>query len=342
MLWAVILAGGSGTRFWPLSTPSRPKQLLPLVGEISTAEASVRRLRGLVPPERTLLVTNAALAPVLAERLGIEAANVLVEPRPASTAPALAWATHEAGRRDPDAMILSLHADWAVADERRFQATARQAADVAARHDRLVLVGMRPDRPETGYGYILPGDALGDEARVVARFTEKPSQGRATRLIEMGALWNSGLFVWTARRLRAELEQHCPEVAGALAPLDAGDVAGFFREVREVTIDEGVLERSARVAVIAGDFGWDDVGTWEALRRVRPRDPAGNVLVGRALAFESRDCIVWSEDVAVVLDGVQDLVVVQANGRVLVTTRERAASLKKMLDALPRDVRDVS
>jgi mannose-1-phosphate guanylyltransferase len=341
MRWAVILAGGSGTRFWPLSTPQRPKQLLPLTGSTSTAEEAVDRLTGLIPRERVLVVTGPALAPHLQEKLQLSNSNILVEPRAASTAPALIWATTEAQRRDPEAEVLSLHADWAVGDAAAFRRTADAALTAARQYRRLVTVGVVPSRPETGYGYIVPGPPLGDGARMVARFSEKPDAATALDLMAAGALWNSGLFAWTADRLLAEAEVHTPEVAPHLAALRSGDVERFFREVTPISIDVGLLERSTSVAVVSGAFAWDDIGTWQALTRVRPKDPNGNVIVGRAYMHHSEDCIVWAERDTVVLSGVQDLIVVQANGRILVMPSEQAASMKQLLDALPPDVRDV-
>lgn len=341
MKWAVLLAGGSGTRFWPLSSPSNPKQLLPLTGPGSTAEDAVARLDGLVPKERVLLVTGAALAEQLKRRLGLGDANVLVEPKAASTGPALIWASHEALRRDPDAEVLSLHADWSIGDPVAFRRTAAQALETAVVHDRLVTVGMIPSRPETGYGYIVPGKPLDAIARSVARFQEKPDAATALDLMAAGALWNSGLFAWTARRLLDEVRRHTPEVASALSRLDAADVEGFFRKVTPISIDVGVLERSSRVAVVSGAFAWDDIGTWEALARVRPKDPAGNVIIGPAVAHESHDCIIWSSGEPIVVSHMQEVVVVQANGRVLVMPRHGSAELKKVLDALPPAIRDL-
>lgn len=341
MRWAVILAGGSGTRFWPLSTPENPKQLLPLAGSTSTAEESIDRLTGLIPRERTLVVTGAALASQIQERLKLPPSNMLVEPRAASTAPALIWATWEAQRRDPQAEVLSLHADWAVGDAAAFRRTADTALTIASQHDCLVTVGVVPSRPETGYGYIVPGPPLGDGARMVARFSEKPDAATALDLMAAGALWNSGLFAWTAERLLAEVATHTPEVSPNLPALRAGDVERFFAGVTPISIDVGLLERSASVAVVSGAFAWDDIGTWQALTRVRPKDTSGNLVVGSAFLHESEDCIVWSDRDTVVLSGVQDLVVVQANGRILVMPSERAASMKQLLDALPPEIRDV-
>jgi mannose-1-phosphate guanylyltransferase len=341
MRWAVVLAGGSGTRFWPLSTPENPKQLLPLAGSTSTAEESIDRLTGLIPRERILVVTGTALATQIQDRLKLPQANILVEPRAASTAPALIWATWEAQRRDPQAEVLSLHADWAVGDSAAFRRTADTALTIARQHDCLVTVGVVPSRPETGYGYIVPGPSLGDGARMVARFSEKPDAATALDLMAAGALWNSGLFAWTAERLLAEVEAHTPEVEPYLPALRAGEVDRFFREVTPISIDVGLLERSASVAVVSGAFAWDDIGTWQALTRVRPKDTSGNLVVGNAFLHEAEDCIVWSDQDTVVLSGVQDLIVVHANGRILVMPSARAGSMKQLLDALPPEIRDV-
>jgi mannose-1-phosphate guanylyltransferase len=338
--WAVVLAGGVGSRFWPLSTSARPKQLLPLAGDRPLIAASVLRVLPLVPAARVVVVTSRALADATRAALpDLPAANVLAEPFAASTAPALAWATAVAARQDPDAVVLSLHADWTVANEVGFRETAAAALDLAVSHDVVVTVGARPTRPEIGYGYIVPGAPLpGTAARRIARFVEKPSRERATALIAEGAAWNTGLFAWTARRFRAELEAGTPEIAGALAALDAGDVAGFFRGVRPVSVDVGLFERTARGATLTADFGWDDVGSWAALARVRPADAHGNVAAGRVFAVESRDSVFWAEDGALVAYGVDGIVAVRVGGVTLVTTTERATTLKTLLNDLPADL----
>ncbi len=341
MKWAVILAGGSGSRFWPLSSPRRPKHLLPLSGLNSTAEQAVSRLEGLVPRERVLVVTGADLAPALQALLGLAPENILIEPCAASTGPALVWATAEAWRRDKDAEVLSLHADWVVRDEAIFRETAAIALETARQYARLVTVGIVPSRPETGYGYIVPGPPLGPVARSVERFSEKPDAATALDLMATGALWNSGLFAWTAAVLLEQIAAHTPEIAPHLPLLTQGDVAGFFRSVTPVSIDVGLLERSPQVAVVKGDFSWDDVGTWDALPRVRRRDDRGNVAVGPVYLDEVHDSVIWSDAEPIVVSGVKDLVVVRANGRILVMSRARAADLKKVLDALPPEVRDL-
>lgn len=339
--WAVILAGGSGTRFWPLSSPSHPKQLLPLTGDRSSAEDTVDRLAGFIPPEQILVVAGAGLADLLRQRLHLPVENFLVEPRPASTAPALVWATHEAARRDPDAAVLSMHADWIVRDPAAFVSAAGTAIAAAREHHRLITVGIVPSRPETGFGYIVPGDRLDQHTCTVEHFVEKPNAARALDLIADGALWNSGLFAWRATDLRNEVIAHTPEVAEALPALDAGNPSEFFRRVEEISIDVGLFERSAMVAVVSGDFAWDDIGTWEALARVRPRDRRGNVSHGAVTLIDCSDCIVWNDGPPLVLSGLRDLVVVQANQRTMVLERSRAPELKLTLDQLPPEVREL-
>jgi len=341
MDWAVILAGGSGLRFWPLSSPTRPKQLLPLAGARSSAEDTLDRLAGFIPAARTLIVAGAGLAALLSERLGIDPANLLIEPRAASTGPALLWASWEIRRRDPAAAILAMHADWVVGDSAAFVSTAASALEAARAHDRLVTVGIVPSRPETGYGYIVPGEPLDRGARSVLRFAEKPDAGTALDLMAEGALWNSGLFAWTADRLLAEINAHTPELARELPRLEAGDVDGFFAAVPATSIDVALLERSERVAVVPGHFDWDDLGTWEALARVRPRDRQGNIAVGQVVLHDASDCIVWSDRLPIVVSGVEDIVVVEANGRILVMARSQAAELKRVLETLPAAIRDL-
>jgi mannose-1-phosphate guanylyltransferase len=339
--WAILLAGGSGTRFWPLSSPSRPKQLLPLAGPRSSAEDAVDRLAGFIPAERILVVSGGPLAERLRERLALPRDNFLIEPRAASTGPALVWATLEAARRDPGATVVSMHADWIVRDPAAFVASAATALETATRHRRLVTVGIVPSRPDTGFGYIVPGERLDSAARAVGRFVEKPDAARALDLMAEGALWNSGLFAWRAEDLRREVIAHTAEIAPCLPLLDAGNVAGFFRDVHAVSIDVGLFERSDSVAVVAGDFAWDDIGTWEALARVRPRDRRGNVTHGAVTLVDCSDCIVWNDGSPMVLSGVHDLVVVHANDRTLVLDRARAPDLKRTLDALPAAVREL-
>jgi mannose-1-phosphate guanylyltransferase len=337
-LWTVILAGGVGSRFWPISTPALPKQLLPLVTGQAMLRDAVDRLLPLVPGERMLILTNATLQPAISAMLPeVPPANIVCEPRPAGTAAALAWAARIIRDQDPDAIMLSVHADWAIGDPEGFRTALLRAANVAEANDALVTVGVTPTRPDPGFGYIEPGERMGQVAFRVSRFLEKPDRVRARELIAAGCLWNSGIFVWRAARFLAEIEAHCPEVSRANGETT---LEGFFGAVQSISVDVGVLERSSRVFVVPGSFGWDDVGTWAALRRVRPGDAAGNAIHGDATPVMSSGNVVHAEGQSVVLYGVSDLVVVAIDGLTVVTTQEHAADLKTLIDALPARLKD--
>jgi mannose-1-phosphate guanylyltransferase len=339
--WAVILAGGVGSRFWPLSTPANPKQLLPLVSEQPMLRDTLDRLRPIAPPERTLILTNASLVDAIRSTVPeVPAKNVIAEPRPAGTAAALGWAAHliaeRAGREAP---IVSVHADWAVGDVEGFRTAMLKAADAAVAHSALVTVGIVPVKVDGSLGHIVPGEVVDGDLKRVARFVEKPEPVLAVELTSGGALWNSGIFAWRAGDVLDEIRAHCPEVSGAL-DAHGKDAAGFFAAVTPIAIDVGVLERSAKVMVLPGDFGWSDVGTWGALRGVRPRDAEGNAAAGRALMRDSRDNVVHADGTTVVCYGVEGLVVVALNGMTLVTTVDRANDLKALLTELPERVRE--
>lgn len=340
--WAVILAGGVGSRFWPMSTPARPKQLLPLVDEHPLLVNTLDRMRPLVPEARTLVLTNATLRDaILALCPDLPPENVIAEPAPAGTAAALAWAAREVSRRaGPETVMMCVHADWAVGDPDGFRATLARAAAAATRYTSLVTVGIVPTRDDPGFGYIQPGALVEDGVRMVARFVEKPTRERAARMRVEGYLWNSGIFVWRAGDFLEELDARCPEVAPALravddAPSTPETLARFFADVTPVAVDIGVMERSPRVLVLAGDFGWDDVGTWGSLGRVRRLDGGGNAAQGPAHLLDARRNVVHAEGNGVILYGVEDLVVVTCEGLTLVTTVERSSDLKTLIGTLP-------
>lgn len=337
--WAVVLAGGVGSRFWPLSTPDRPKQLLPLVNSEPLLVNTLRRLEPIVPLERTLILTNASLVEAIsAIAPGIPRANIIAEPKPAGTAAALTWAALEIERRDgPDAAMLCVHADWAIGDDDGFRKTLLAAEQVAREEKALVTVGVVPTRPDPGFGYIEPGAEAGGGSRVVTRFVEKPDREKAEMMMHKGYLWNSGIFVWTVGTFLSEVKAHTPEVASAL-PAAEKNLESFFSSVKPISVDVGVMERADRVRVLSGDFGWDDVGTWGALRRVKPEDPEGNVSSGDVHSLDSRGNVVHAEGGTVVLYGVSDLVVVSRDGLTLVTTTDKSSDLKALFNALPPEI----
>lgn len=346
-LWTVILAGGVGSRFWPVSTPARPKQLLPLASDKALIRDTVDRILPLIPQERLRILTGAHLAePLLSVLPELHSGNLLLEPRAAGTAPVLAWAAAELERRDPDAVMVSLHADHVIHPPEAFRSLIEHAARLATKHRRLFTIGAVPDRPETGYGYIRKGAELDavlpgtDAAYDVAEFVEKPDRATAEEYVSSGAyLWNTGLFVWRAADLLDQLERFTPELAELIPIVRAGGTEEFFRRAPTLSIDEGLLERSDRVGVVPATFAWDDVGAWDAVARTRPADSSGNVLLGEAHAVDSQRTILYADDGPIVAFGVDDLVVVRTAGVTFVAHRDRTPDLKTLLSQIPDSLR---
>lgn len=334
---AVVLAGGIGSRFWPASRPERPKQLLPLGADgAPLVSDAVRRARRLAGPGRVRVVAGRHLLPRLREAVPeLEPGAWMAEPEPRGTGPALCWAAHAIAREDPDGVMVSLHADHRIAPEDAFEDTLRRAVAAAGGGGRLYCVGVTPDRPETGYGYVQLGRELGDGTFEARAFVEKPDEARAARYVASGDyLWNTGLFTWKAADFLDVVRERTPEIEPALARLDAGDVEGYFGEVRPVSVDVGVMERAPAVGVVRATFGWDDLGVWSALLRTLPADERGNVVVGAGRLVEAEGNVVWSEDGRITVFGVDGLVIVRSGGETLVTTVERAPALKRLLTEL--------
>lgn len=334
--WAVILAGGIGSRFWPASRPDRPKQLLALGSERPLFLETWERAVHLVGPERVLVVAPAALLAAFRDLVTELPEEVcLAEPSPRGTAPALAWAAWHIRSSEPDGVMISMHADHIIEPIEAFRDTLARAISAAREDGRLYCIGIRPDRPETGYGYIRLGRPRAPAVFEVDRFVEKPDRETAEAYVASGEyLWNTGIFVWRAVDLLTAIQRLTPEVGPALGRLERGDVAAFFAAVEPVSVDVGVLERSDGVGTVEASFQWDDVGVWNALARTRSADGAGNILVGPVQPVDSRENIVWAEDGPVTLFGVEGLVVVRSGGQTLVTTRERASELKDLVSRI--------
>jgi mannose-1-phosphate guanylyltransferase len=340
-----VLAGGVGSRFWPVSRPDRPKQLLPLGSERPLIEDTIERILPLVPRERLRLLTGERLAaPILAATPALDQTCLWIEPRARGTAPVLAWAAALIAEQDPDAVMLSLHADHIIDPPEAFRSLLEEVAGLAREHGRLFTIGIEPVRPETGYGYIRLGAPLaeGSSAFEVAQFVEKPDLQTARKyVLQREYLWNSGIFGWRVADLLEEIERHTPELASLLPLARAGRTEEFFDQAPNLSIDEGLLERSGRVGVVRATFRWDDVGAWEAVARNRATDEAGNVVEGDAHLVDAEACVAWAEEGTVVLFGTRDLVVVQANGVTFVAPRERTAELKELLRRLPETLRNL-
>ena len=337
--YAVILAGGIGSRFWPASTPRRPKQLLPLAGQRPLIEETLQRADGLFGPHRVVLVTSAGLEETFGRMGVLGDVDVLAEPLARGTAPALAWAAHRIEARSPGAVMVSMHADHRIEPAEGLRKTLERAIELA--HDgHLVCIAARPDRPETGYGYVHLGRALGDGGYEVESFVEKPSAEVAARYVADGEhLWNTGIFVWRCDVLLDAIRRLAPELA--LGPLDSDDVDGFFEGCESIAIDVAVMERAERVATVEARFEWDDVGVWDAVARTRERDAAGNAAVGPVRLVDSSDNVVWTETLRANVIGVSGLVIVESNGELLVMPRSESANLREArakLDALDGEV----
>ena len=347
-MWAIVLAGGIGSRFWPLSSPERPKQLLPLVNDRPLIADTIARLSPLIPPERVLVLTSRDISAAIHAAIPeVPAANVLAEPRPLGTAASLAWGASEIARRaGPKTVFVCLHADLAVGYPEALRDALRRAAGLASRERVLVALGATPSRPDTAFGYMEPGDLLdygtslaqGGAARVQA-FVEKPDHERAESLLAGGALWNTGIYVWEAGLVLEMIEEHVPEVGPALDSLRRNDPDRFAARVRPASIERGLLERTTRLVALATDCAWDDVGTWACLRRSRELDDDGNGAMGPAYFVDATSNIVHAENGPVVLYGVHKLLVVSLDGITFVTTLDRARDLKPLLDALPGSMR---
>ena len=336
--WAVVLAGGVGSRFWPISTPERPKQLLPLVTDKPLLRDTVDRLAPIVDPSHTLILTNASLVKSVRALLPpVPRENIIAEAKPVGTAAALTWAALAIERRDgEDATMICVHADWAIGNDARFREILLKGEELARKTHTLVTVGIVPTRADQGFGYIQPTRPEDTNGSPVLRFVEKPDRKRAEKMRADGYLWNSGIFIWRVGDFLAQVREHTSELEAALS-LDADvEAQEFFGSVTQpVSVDVGVLERSKHVTVLPGDFGWDDIGTWDALGRVRDKDEFGNVTSGSVHMLDCCDNVVQADASRVIMYGVDNLVVVTHDEMTLITTREKAADLKRLVESLP-------
>ena len=356
--FSVIIAGGKGTRFWPLSRAKRPKQLLKILSRKSLIDETVERVYALGGRKNTLVVTIADQVNALSKELrGLPKSNFLAEPQGKNTAPCIGLAALEVLRRNPDAVMVVLPADHWVTDGAAFRRTLRVAADLATRQDQLVTIGIRPDYPETGYGYIMKAQALGQRDRGafrVKRFTEKPTLAVARRLIRQGSLWNSGIFVWKAATVLELLKRYQPEIGSVLDAIVAAAkgqslakpgprlrdvIAHEYKKLPSLSIDYAVLEKAGsegKVLTLEADFGWSDVGSWAAVHRMMRKDTHGNAGNGRWVQLGSTNCLIHAPDRLIVLLGIDDAVVVDTPDALLVGDLKRSQEVRDLVSELQR------
>ncbi len=351
-IYPVIMAGGSGTRFWPLSRHLFPKQLLRIIGEETLIQQTMRRVVAAGPAERVMISTN----PAQADSIRIQLShwkdelkdNFVLEPEARNTAPAIALVAAELLRRDPDAIMLIVPADHIVTGQRAFNAAVELAADLAG-NGYLVTFGIKPIRPETGYGYIKPNKKviLSKKGTLkgfpVGRFVEKPNAAKAAQYLKSGNFyWNSGMFVWRAATILEEIRRHQPKLYQGIERIQQLKQAGAsraaldeeYRKLTPVSIDNGVMELSRKAAVVPVSFKWSDVGSWGSLDEVAAKNKAGNVVGGRVIDLESRNSIIYGDRRVVATIGLTDMVVVDTPDATLVCPKSRAQDVKKIVEVL--------
>lgn len=355
-LWAVIMAGGVGMRFWPVSRKARPKQFLPPGGGVppenegpSLLEMTLARARGLAPPERTLVMASAAHRKFL-RNLDIPKGNVAYEPEPKNTAPCLGLAARLVEMREPGAAMCALPADQFIGKTREFRKIIKAGAHLASAGGAIVSLGLTPHSPDTGFGYIERGERIALSGEIEAfhakKFIEKPPLARARRYAASGKhYWNSGIFISQAAHLINELETHQPRLSELLSRAgsafdkrDAASFRKFFAQCESISIDHGVMERTRRLIVLPADVGWSDLGTWPALRDALPRDEDGNVWIlpkgGKVESIGAKNLIVRSNKKFVAALGVEDLIVVETDDALLICPVAEAGNIGEMVKNL--------
>jgi mannose-1-phosphate guanylyltransferase len=353
--YPVILAGGRGTRFWPLSRKKRAKQLLALDGKQTMIQQTLARLLPLAAPKRFWIITNEDLCPAVAKQLPkVPKAQVLAEPVGRNTAPAIGLAAFLLQREDPEAVIGMFPSDHVIADEKHYRDTLQRGIAIAAAGANIVVLGIKPNRPETGYGYIEAGASFDGDALRVRRFTEKPDATKAAEFVSAGNYyWNSGMFLWSARTLADALKEHLPKTAPMLEEIAAAfgtrKFAATFRKLypkcENISVDYAVLEprsakgeQSGNIFCLPADFGWNDLGSWTALHEhhtAKSSPPEGNLIAGSGVfLLNARGNYVHAPGKFVAAVGVTDLVVVETSDALLITTRQQAQDVGKIVKYL--------
>ncbi len=347
---AVIMAGGSGTRFWPRSRERMPKQLLSLVNERSMLQNTIDRLGDLVTPEQVLVVSTATQAEAIRQQLSnIPEENIIVEPKGKNTAPCIGLAALYARRRDPDSVMVVLPADHLIEGEEQFRQVLRTGERLARETEALVTIGIKPTYPSTGYGYIQFGELIENQNEVeayrVKTFAEKPTLEVAKRFLSSGDfLWNSGIFIWKTATILHHIEELLPELYNGLMEIDkalgtpeeAEVVNRVYCQIRSVSIDYGVMEHAKNVIVLKATFSWNDLGTWEEVYKISPKDENGNAITGLVVHKDTKGSLIDSPHRLIATLGVENLVVVDSGDAILICHRDRAQEVRDIVEILRR------
>lgn len=348
MAFAVIMAGGRGERFWPRSRMAAPKQFLNLVGDKTMLQLTMERVQDLAGISDTYIVAGSDFKNIIMEQVPqLPEENIIIEPFGRDTAAAVGLAALVLERKNPREVMLVLPADHYISDNHRFLEVMKSAVAAAWRGENIVTLGITPHRPETGYGYIFQGELYdtfaGKPAYRVVRFLEKPDYAKAVRLLSTGNyLWNSGMFIWRVDLIRQLIKKYTPQLAQGLNKI--GQAMGtkqylavleeVYAELPKISVDYGILEKTEKVLVMRGDFGWDDIGSWTALERYAEKDEQGNVIEGRGVFLDTSDTFIYSPGKTVGVIGVESLIVVNDRDSFLVCHKNRAQEIKKVVQAL--------
>ncbi|MFZ5351215.1 MAG: mannose-1-phosphate guanylyltransferase [Bacillota bacterium] len=351
MNYAVIMCGGSGSRFWPKSRRAYPKQFLKTVGERTMIQSTVDRVRKFIPIENIYMVTNKCYVETIMEQVPeISAENIIIEPMIKETAACIGYSAVKLLKKDPEAVMIVLPSDHYIQDEDELNETLRQGLDIAAHNSCLVTMGIKPTRAETAYGYIETGKIMEGSYRVptykVKRFTEKPNKEKAQEFIEKGTyLWNSGMFIWKASVLMRQYERFLPDMYECLCNMipALGTAAEELIVEREymnidgISIDYGILEKTWDVYVMESNFKWDDIGSWTALERYLDIDENMNSTRGKTALLDTHNCLLYSDKRLIAAVGVEDLIIVETDDVILVCKKERDQDIKNLLKSLGND-----
>lgn len=344
--YGVIMAGGGGTRFWPLSTKKEPKQFLNLSGRDILLNETIDRQKGLMEPEDIFVVTNAQQVPLVLERTEGRIGNdhILAEPAARNTAACIGYAAMEIMKKYEDGVMCIFAADHHIKDEETYTKVMKEAVRTAVEQDALVTIGIRPTYAATGYGYIRNAEVCGKAYRKVEEFVEKPDRQTAESYLESGEYaWNSGMFVWKASTILKYFEKLLPDVYECLekigqamnTPAEKAVIGEVYPTIPKISVDYGIMERAKGVLMLEGDFGWSDVGSWDGLDSVKERDAQGNITSGEAVLLDSRNCVAYGKHKLISAVGVEDLVIVEADDAVLVCPVKEAQRVKEIVEALP-------
>ena len=353
-VYAIIMAGGVGTRFWPLSRKKSPKQFLPIISEATMIEETVNRLRPLIPIQNITTIANAEQSETIKNCIpDIPGENILVEPQGKNTAPSLLLATAKMHLFDSEAVCAALPADHLIADGPLFRKKLEAGALAAAKHDALITFGIPPTFPSTGYGYIQfskdnPEQVQGENFYSVQEFKEKPDYKTAKSFCDAGNYsWNSGMFLWKAGAFSRKLETYAPDwypywekICDALGKEDTARISAIFEEIPSTSIDYALMEKSKGVLMSEGNFGWSDVGAWSSLADIWAKDHNGNALRGETIALDSADCLVYNPDKLTALVGVKDIIVVDTPDALLICRTDQDQMVKEVVSELKKKGKD--